>query len=100
MQPYEPFKEALKSRKERTQYDYKRVLEKYLQPKFGSKKLADISYEDITKITDRLLGARSETHWLSHVRFFAGVSGCLADTSSIRRLKASRSQRLESGSGY
>ena len=55
---YELFKEALKSRKERTQYDYKRVLDKYLQPKFGAWKLGEISYEDITKITDAL--ARSE----------------------------------------
>jgi integrase len=55
---YELFKEALKSKKERTQYDYKRVLDKYIEPKLCSKKLSDISYEDITKITDPL--ARSE----------------------------------------
>ena len=29
---------------------YKRVLEKYLQPKLGTKKLADISYDEITGI--------------------------------------------------
>jgi integrase len=51
---YENFKEAIKSKKERTQYDYKRVLDKYLQPKLGSKKLGDISYENITAITDPL----------------------------------------------
>ncbi len=27
---------------------YKRVLEKYLQPKLGTKKLADMSYDEIT----------------------------------------------------
>src|SRR5258708_30818208 len=36
---YDLYKEALKSKKERTQYDYKRVLEKYLQPKLGSEEL-------------------------------------------------------------
>ncbi len=51
---YELYKEALKSRKERTQYDYKRVLERHLQPKLGKKKLSDVSYEDITVITDPL----------------------------------------------
>jgi len=51
---YDIYKEALKSKKERTQYDYKRVLEKYLQPKLGTKKLADISYDDITAITNPL----------------------------------------------
>jgi integrase len=51
---YDVFKEALKSKKERTQYDYKRVLDKYLQPKFGTRRLVDISYDDITRITDSL----------------------------------------------
>jgi len=51
---YDQFKVALASRKERTQYDYKRVLERYLQPTLGKKKLSDISYEDITAITDPL----------------------------------------------
>ncbi len=51
---YELFKERIKSKKPRTQYDYKRVIEKHLQPKLGSKKLVDIEYEDITTITDKL----------------------------------------------
>ncbi len=51
---YELFKEAIKSRKPRTQHDYKRVLEKHLQPKLGPKKLSDIEYQDITAITDPL----------------------------------------------
>jgi integrase len=59
---YELFKEALKGKKERTQYDYKRVLEKYLQPKLGPKKLGEISYEDVIKITDPLAcGERRNT---------------------------------------
>ena len=41
---------SFEEQKERTQYDYKRVLEKYLQPKLGTKKLADISYDEITGI--------------------------------------------------
>jgi integrase len=52
---YEKFKEALKGKKERTQYDYKRVLDNYLQPKLGSWKLRDIDYEDIIKFTDPLV---------------------------------------------
>jgi integrase len=40
--------------KERTQYDYKRVLDRYLKPKLGSKKLSAIGYEDIIQITDPL----------------------------------------------
>src|SRR5450631_672672 len=51
---YDLYKEALKSRKERTQYDYKRVLDKYLQPKLGTKKLFEISYDDLTAITNSL----------------------------------------------
>ncbi len=51
---YDIYKETLKSKKERTQYDYRRVLDKYLQPKFGTKRLADISYDEITRITNPL----------------------------------------------
>jgi integrase len=51
---YDVFVEAIKSRKPRTQHDYKRVLEKHLKPKLGPKKLSDIQYEDITAITDKL----------------------------------------------
>src|SRR5579872_4875779 len=51
---YEQYKVTLASRKERTQYDYKRVLERYLQDVLGKKKLCDIAYEDITSITDPL----------------------------------------------
>ncbi len=66
---YESFKEAIASKRPRTQRDYKRVLEKYLLPKFERKKLGDITYEDITAITDTL--ATSEKgHCLSVGRTF------------------------------
>ena len=52
---YELFKERIKSKKPRTHYDYKRVLEKHLKPKLGFKKLSNIEYETITAITDKLL---------------------------------------------
>jgi integrase len=51
---YELFKEAIKDKKPRTQHDYKRVLEKHLQPKLGSKKLSDIDYDDIMRLTNAL----------------------------------------------
>jgi integrase len=55
---YERFKESIKGKKPRTQHDYKRVIEKHLQPKLGKKKLRDIAYDNVTTITDAL--ARSE----------------------------------------
>jgi integrase len=51
---YEEFKEAIKTKKPRTQRDYKRVIDKYLLPKLGSKKLSELEYEDFTRITDKL----------------------------------------------
>jgi integrase len=51
---YEQFKVAIAGRKERTQYDYKRILERYFQDSLGKKKLSDITYEDVTSKTDRL----------------------------------------------
>lgn len=51
---YEQFKIAIATRKSRTQRDYRRALERYFQPVFANKKLSDISYEDITEITDPL----------------------------------------------
>jgi integrase len=51
---YELFKESIKSKKPRTQHDYKRVIEKHLQPVLGSKKLSEIEYDQITRITDKL----------------------------------------------
>ena len=44
---YDIYKEALRNKKRADRYDCKRVLE---QPKLGTKKLADISYDEITGI--------------------------------------------------
>ncbi len=66
---YEGFKEAISTKKERTQRDYKRVIEKYLLPVFEKRKLGTIAYEEITAITDKL--APSEKgHCLSVGRNF------------------------------
>jgi integrase len=66
---YEEFKEAIKAKKPRTQRDYKRVIDKYLLPKLGKKKLPALEYEDFTEITDNL--ARSEkSHTLAVARTF------------------------------
>src|ERR1043166_6115113 len=45
---YELYKAVIETKKPRTQSDYKRMLEKYLLPKLGSKKLSEIAYEDVT----------------------------------------------------
>jgi len=46
---YAKFKEAIQDLKPRTQRDYKRMIGKYLVPKFERKKLADITYDAIMK---------------------------------------------------
>ena len=51
---YELYQPTLIAKKARTQRDYKRALGKHLKPALGSKKLFDISYEDITAVTDKL----------------------------------------------
>jgi hypothetical protein len=51
---YEIFKDAIKWKKPRTQHDYKRVLEKHLEPKLRSKRLSRIEYEHIAEATDDL----------------------------------------------
>ena len=66
---YDHYKEAIKAKKPRTQRDYKRVLDKYLLPKFGKKKLSDIEYEDITAITDKL-ATSEKSHCLAVARTF------------------------------
>ncbi len=53
-QAYERYKETLATKKPRTQRDYKRMLQKYLLPKLGKKKLPDITYEEIIDITKGL----------------------------------------------
>ncbi|MGA8610790.1 MAG: tyrosine-type recombinase/integrase [Xanthobacteraceae bacterium] len=59
---YELYKPVLVTKKPRTQSDYKRALEKFLQPVLGKKRLPDIEYETITAITDELsLSGRRNT---------------------------------------
>lgn len=66
---YEQYKEAIKSKKPRTQRDYKRVIDKYLCPKLGKKKLSDLEYEDFTGITDKLAPSE-KSHTLAVARTF------------------------------
>jgi hypothetical protein len=47
-------KVAIETKKPRTQRDYKRMLDKYYLPHFKSKRLAEITYENITDKTDDL----------------------------------------------
>ena len=41
---YEQYKEAIKTKKPRTQRDYKRVIDKYLVPKLGKRKLSNCKF--------------------------------------------------------
>jgi integrase len=66
---YEIYKEAIKAKKPRTQRDYQRVIDKYLVPKLGAKKLAEIEYEDIAKITEKLAPSE-KSHSLAVARTF------------------------------
>lgn len=66
---YEEFKEAIKAKKPRTQRDYKRVIDKYLSPKLGKKKLSELEYEDFTAITDKLAPSE-KSHTLAVARTF------------------------------
>jgi integrase len=66
---YERYKETLASKKPRTRRDYKRMLEKYLLPKLGKKKLAEITYEQITDISSSL-AASEGGHCLAVGRTF------------------------------
>jgi integrase len=71
-QAYEKFQaEHIPKKKERTRYDYKRVIEKYFLPAFAKSRLVTISYEKITEITDKLADTPSEqAHTLSVARTF------------------------------
>jgi hypothetical protein len=52
---YELFKQHhIATKKARTQRDYKRMIEKHLSPRLANKRLADVAYEDVTAITDKL----------------------------------------------
>jgi integrase len=66
---YEHYKEALKAKKPRTQYDYKRIIEKHLLPKLGKKKLSDLEYEDFIAISDKLPPSE-QSHCLAVARTF------------------------------
>ena len=63
------YKEAIKVTKPRTQRDYKRILDKYLVPKLGKKKLLEITYEDVTGIADKLK-VSERSHCLAVARTF------------------------------
>ena len=58
-QAYELYKPDMERLKPRTQRDYKRMLEKFLQPELGKKRLTDIAYEDITAIADKTAEKRN-----------------------------------------
>jgi integrase len=66
---YELYKAVIATKKPRTQSDYKRMLEKYLLPKLGNKKLSEIAYEDVTAITDKL-ATFEQAHSLAVGRMF------------------------------
>jgi hypothetical protein len=66
---YDEYKEAIKAKKPRTQRDYKRVIDKYLSPKLGRKKLSELEYEDFTAITDPLAPSE-KSHTLAVARTF------------------------------
>lgn len=69
---YERFKaEHVASKKERTQHDYTRVLNKYFLAKLAKKQLAQITYGMLTEITDELSDTPSEqAHALAVGRTF------------------------------
>jgi integrase len=48
------YKEAIKVRKPRTQRDYNRILNKYLLPKLGKRRLLEIEYDDVANIANKL----------------------------------------------
>jgi integrase len=59
------------AKKPRTQHDYKRVLDKYFLPALAKTRLAKITYEKLTSITDELAGTPSEqAHALAVARTF------------------------------
>ena len=69
---YELFKaEHVAKKKPRTQYDYGRVIELYFLKKLRSERLKDVTYETITRITDKLADTPSEqAHALAIARTF------------------------------
>jgi len=71
-QAYEKFKvEHIAKKRARTQYDYKRVLEKYFLLPFAKTRMVKITYEKITQITYKLADTPSEqAHSLAVARSF------------------------------
>jgi integrase len=69
---YEKFKtEHVATKRARTQYDYKRTVEKYFLPKLGATRLNKITYETMIEITSRLADTPSEqAHALAVARTF------------------------------
>jgi integrase len=63
------YKEAIKAKKPRTQRDYKRILDKYLLPKLGLKRLSDIEYDDVSGIAGKLKPSE-KSHCLAVARTF------------------------------
>jgi len=59
----------IEGKKPRTQRDYKRMIEKHLAPKLDKKRLAEITYENVTAITDRLKTSE-RAHCLAVGRMF------------------------------
>jgi len=51
---YDLWKVAIETKKPRTQKDYKRHIEKHFLPSLGSKKLEDVTFEQVTKATAKL----------------------------------------------
>ncbi|MDI1345078.1 MAG: site-specific integrase [Pseudolabrys sp.] len=68
----ETFKlEHCSKKKARTRYDYERVMDKYIVPELGSKKLADVTYEGVLAITKDMADTPSEqSHVLAVARTF------------------------------
>ena len=66
---YERYKETLACKKPRTQADYKRMLEKYFVPTIGSRRLPELTYEDIVDQVDGLPPSE-RAHALAVVRTF------------------------------
>jgi integrase len=66
---YAKYKETLASKRPRTERDYKRLLDKHFEPKLGTRRLSEITYEDVTRITDKLAPSEG-AHALAVCRTF------------------------------
>jgi hypothetical protein len=66
---YEQWKDSVAAKKPRTQRDYKRMMDKYFIPNLGKKRLAEITFEQITKETKGLKESEA-AHALAVARTF------------------------------